>query len=58
MNRQWFKAISMAQPAVIDLYPCETEADGSRVYRAPLQALAAQVASGAIWLVTDPRGCR
>jgi hypothetical protein len=43
----------MARPAVIDLYACETESDGTRVYRPPMQALAAQVASGAIWLVTE-----
>jgi hypothetical protein len=41
------------RPAVIDLYPCETEPDGTRIYRPPMQALAAQVAGGAIWLVTE-----
>jgi hypothetical protein len=43
----------MAQPAVIDLYPCGIEPDGTRVYRPTLQALATHVAAGAIWLATE-----
>jgi hypothetical protein len=43
----------MIQPVVIDLYPCETEPDGTRVYRPPLQALAAQLAGGAIYLLSE-----
>jgi hypothetical protein len=43
----------MAQPAVIDLYPAEMDADGTRVYRPPLQALAGQIADGAIGLLTE-----
>jgi hypothetical protein len=43
----------MPQPSVIDLYPSEIEPDGTCVYRPPLQALAAQVAGGVIWLLTE-----
>jgi hypothetical protein len=31
--------VNMAPPAIIDLYPCEMDLDGARVYRPPLQAL-------------------
>jgi len=43
----------MARPLVVDLYPAEIEPDGTRVYRPPLQALAAQIASGAIYLLSE-----
>jgi hypothetical protein len=43
----------MAQLAIIDLYPSETEADGTHNFRPPLQALASQIAGGAIWLAAE-----
>jgi len=43
----------MARPVVVDLYPAEIEPDGTRVYRPPLQALAVQIASGTIYLLSE-----
>jgi hypothetical protein len=45
----------MTRSAIIDLYPCETEPDGTCVYRPPLEALAVQLTGGVIWLMTVDR---
>ena len=43
----------MGRAVTFDLYRSETEIDGTPVYRPPLQALARQIASGAIGLLAE-----
>jgi hypothetical protein len=38
---------------IIDLAPAETQADGTRVYRPPLQALMIQVVQVVTWLTLE-----